>query len=223
MSPLSSVTATAAYARADAPEASRAAAAARAAARAAEERNAQAGDQAIGPAAAAAAVRDGLSTVAVVGAMGSLPAALGRMRDIALAASSGTLTDADRQTLQTEYSQLSRQVASVVGSVSGNAQATSTPDKRDDQEASSDAEGRSGTDDPGDTSARGAGRSDRAVRAKTASASGTVAAKRSESTPAAVHAAPHAAGARAAGVAMFQQHATAAATPARPQRLSAVA
>ena len=57
-----------------------------------------------------------LSTVAVAGAMNSLPAALNMMRNIVMASASGTLSDADRHALQTEYAQLTDKVASSVGS-----------------------------------------------------------------------------------------------------------
>ena len=76
-----------------------------------------------------------LSTVAVAGAMNSLPAALNMMRSIAMASAAGTLTDADRQALQTEYAQLTAKVASSVGSVSASGQAqtsTSHDDERED-------------------------------------------------------------------------------------------
>jgi hypothetical protein len=76
-----------------------------------------------------------LSTVAIAGAMNSLPLALNMMRNIAMASASGTLTDADRLTLQTEYAQLSAKVVSTVGSVSADAQAQSSTahdDKRED-------------------------------------------------------------------------------------------
>ena len=64
-----------------------------------------------------------LSTVAVAGAMNSLPAALNMMRSIAMASAAGSLSDADRQTLQTEYAQLTAKVVSSVGSVSAGEQA----------------------------------------------------------------------------------------------------
>lgn len=101
-------------------------------------------------AAAATAVREAttdvpdpmtsLSTLAVVGAMSSLPAALNMMRNIAMASASGTLTDADRQTLQAEYAQLTAKVVSSVGSAGAGAQSQSstTPgDDRDDNAANS--------------------------------------------------------------------------------------
>ena len=72
-----------------------------------------------------------LSTVAVAGAMNSLPAALNMLQRIATASASGTLSDADRQTLQTEYSQLTAKVVSSVGSVSAGEQAQ-TSTARDD-------------------------------------------------------------------------------------------
>ena len=80
---------------------------------------------------------DSLSTVAVAGAMDSLPAALNMMRSIAMASAAGTLSEADRQTLQSEYAQLTVQVASSVGSVSASQQAqTSTAhDQQRDAEA----------------------------------------------------------------------------------------
>ncbi len=64
-----------------------------------------------------------LSTVAVAGAMNSLPAALNMMRSIVMAAAAGTLSEADRQALQTEYAELSAKVASSVGSVGAGQQA----------------------------------------------------------------------------------------------------
>ena len=76
-----------------------------------------------------------LSTVAVAGAMNSLPAALNMMRNIAMASASGTLSEADRQALQTEYAQLTDKVASSVGSVGAGAQSqqsTAHDDKRED-------------------------------------------------------------------------------------------
>ncbi len=76
-----------------------------------------------------------LSTVAIAGAMNSLPAALNMMRNIAMASASGTLTDADRQTLQTEYAQLTAKVASSVGSASAgepSRQSTAHDDERED-------------------------------------------------------------------------------------------
>ena len=76
-----------------------------------------------------------LSTVAVAGAMNSLPAALNMMRSIAMASAAGTLSDADRQALQSEYAQLTAKVVSSVGSASAGAQAqqsTTHDDERDD-------------------------------------------------------------------------------------------
>ena len=73
-----------------------------------------------------------LSTVAVAGAMNSLPAALNMMRSIAMASAAGTLTDADRQTLQSEYAQLTAKVVSSVGSASA-AQQAQTSTAQDDQ------------------------------------------------------------------------------------------
>ena len=64
-----------------------------------------------------------LSTVAVAGAMNSLPAALNMLRNIVMASASGTLSEADRQTLQTEYAQLTAKVVSSVGSAGAGEQA----------------------------------------------------------------------------------------------------
>jgi hypothetical protein len=64
-----------------------------------------------------------LSTVAVAGAMHSLPAALGMLQRIVLASASGTLSDADRQNLQSEHAQLTAKVVSSVGSVGAGEQA----------------------------------------------------------------------------------------------------
>jgi hypothetical protein len=74
-----------------------------------------------------------LSTVAVAGAMNSLPAALNMLRNIAMASASGTLSDADRQTLQTEYAQLTAKVVSSVGSASAGAQAQQSTAHQDDE------------------------------------------------------------------------------------------
>ena len=76
-----------------------------------------------------------LSTVAVAGAMSSLPVALNMMQKIVLASASGTLTDADRQTLQSDYAQLTAKVVSSVGSVGAGEQAqtsTAHDGERDD-------------------------------------------------------------------------------------------
>ncbi len=119
--------------RADAADASRSAVSARSAAKAVELSNEAMGMRATGVQAAIPSMMVGLSTVAVVGAaLGSVPAALGRMRDIVVVASSGTLSDADRATLQSEYSQLSHQVSSAVGSASAGQQGSSSADRGDD-------------------------------------------------------------------------------------------
>ena len=65
-----------------------------------------------------------LPTVAIAGAMNSLPTALNMMQRIAMASASGTLTDADRQSLQSEYAQLTAKVVSSVGA--GDQAQTST-------------------------------------------------------------------------------------------------
>ena len=76
-----------------------------------------------------------LSTVAVAGAMNSLPAALNMMRNIAMASADGSLTDADRHALQSEYAQLNAHVVSSVGSASAgeaSRQSTTRDDERKD-------------------------------------------------------------------------------------------
>jgi hypothetical protein len=79
-----------------------------------------------------------LSTMAVAGAMNSLPAALNMMRSIAMASAAGTLSEADRQTLQSEYAQLTAKVVSSVGSVSAAEQAQNSLAR--DAERQKDAE-----------------------------------------------------------------------------------
>ena len=70
-----------------------------------------------------------LSTIAVAGAMSSVPAALEMMRSIALQSAAGSLSVTDRQTLHAEYAQLTAHVATTVGSVGAGEQAqTSTSD-----------------------------------------------------------------------------------------------
>lgn len=77
-----------------------------------------------------------LSTVAMAGAMNSLPAALDMMRSIAMASAAGTLSEADRQTLQSEYSQLTAKVVGSIGSVSAGEQAqTSARDQQRQEDA----------------------------------------------------------------------------------------
>ena len=78
-----------------------------------------------------------LSTVAMAGAMNSLPAALDMLRSIAMASAAGTLSDADRQALQSEYAQLSAKVVGSIGSVSAGEQAQ-TSTKHDDEREDSD-------------------------------------------------------------------------------------
>jgi len=88
-----------------------------------------------------------LSTVAVAGAMNSLPAALNMMRNIAMASASGTLSDADRLTLQTEYAQLTAKVVSSVGSVSAGAQAQQSTAHDDEREDNAENTWREDSDD----------------------------------------------------------------------------
>jgi hypothetical protein len=71
-----------------------------------------------------------LSTIAVAGAMSSVPAALEMMRSIALQSAAGTLSDTDRQTLHAEYAQLTAHVATKVGGV--GAGEPQTPARDDD-------------------------------------------------------------------------------------------
>jgi len=84
-----------------------------------------------------------LSTIAVAGAMSSVPAALEMMRSIALQSAAGTLSDTDRQTLHTEYAQLTAHVTTTVGRVdAGEPSQASTHD-----EARQDNAGRQGGDE----------------------------------------------------------------------------
>ena len=88
-----------------------------------------------------------LSTVAIAGAMNSLPAALNMMQRIAMASASGTLTDADRQTLQAEYAQLTAKVVSSVGSVGAGEQAQTSTTHDDEREDNAENTWREGSDD----------------------------------------------------------------------------
>lgn len=88
-----------------------------------------------------------LSTLAVVGAMNSLPAALNMMRNIAMASASGTLTDADRQTLQADYAQLSAKVVASVGSASAGAQTQSSTTRDNEREDNAENTWREDSDD----------------------------------------------------------------------------
>ncbi len=79
-----------------------------------------------------------LSTVAVAGAMHTLPATLGMLQRIAVASASGTLSDADQQNLQSEHARLTAKVVSSVGSVGAGEQAqtsTAHQDARDEHGA----------------------------------------------------------------------------------------
>ena len=86
-----------------------------------------------------------LSTVAVAGALNSLPAALNMMRNIALASAGGSLTEADRLALKTEYAQLS---ARVVGSVGAGDQAQTSTSRDDPRQNDAENTGREHGDDP---------------------------------------------------------------------------
>jgi hypothetical protein len=88
-----------------------------------------------------------LSTVAIAGALNSLPAALNMMRNIALASASGTLSDADRQTLQDEYAQLSTKVVSSVGSANAGAQTQSSTTHDDPRQDNAENTWRESSDD----------------------------------------------------------------------------
>ena len=88
-----------------------------------------------------------LSTVAVAGAMNSLPAAINMMRSIAMASAAGTLSDADRQTLQTEYAQLTAKVVSSVGSASASEQAELSKSRDDEREDNAENTWREDSDD----------------------------------------------------------------------------
>ena len=88
-----------------------------------------------------------LSTVAIAGAMSSLPAALNMLQRIAMASASGALTDADRQTLQTEYAQLTAKVVSSVGSVSAGEQAQTSTTHDDEREDNAENTWRESSDD----------------------------------------------------------------------------
>jgi flagellin-like hook-associated protein FlgL len=88
-----------------------------------------------------------LSTVAIAGAMNSLPAALNMMRNIAMASADGMLSEADRQTLQTEYAQLTANVASAVGSVSAGERAQTSTTHDDEREDNAENTWRQDSDD----------------------------------------------------------------------------
>jgi flagellin-like hook-associated protein FlgL len=88
-----------------------------------------------------------LSTVAMAGAMNSLPAALDMMRSIAMASAAGTLSDADRQALQSEYTQLSAKVVGSIGSVSASDQAQTSTTHDDEREDNAENTWREDSDD----------------------------------------------------------------------------
>jgi len=89
-----------------------------------------------------------LSTVAVAGAMHSLPAALGMLQRIVLASASGTLSDADRQNLQSEHAQLTAKVVSSVGSVGAGEQAQTSTAHEGRHDDNAGASGREHAHDP---------------------------------------------------------------------------
>jgi len=86
-----------------------------------------------------------LSTIAVAGAMSSVPAALEMMRSIALQSAAGTLSDTDRQTLHAEYAQLTAHVATKVGGV--GAGEPQTPARGDEPEDDAGNARRGSSDD----------------------------------------------------------------------------
>jgi hypothetical protein len=92
-------------------------------------------------------VMKSLSTIAVVGALGSVPAALSMMREIAIASASGTLSDADRRTLQDDYAQLSQKVVASVGAVDAGQHAESSAGHDDEKDDNSGNAFRESSDD----------------------------------------------------------------------------
>ena len=83
-----------------------------------------------------------LSTVAVAGAMSSVPAALEMMRSIALQSAAGRLSDTDRQALHAEYAQLTAHVATTVGNVGASqSQTPAGDDARGDNAGNSSRQG----------------------------------------------------------------------------------
>lgn len=88
-----------------------------------------------------------LSTVAVAGTMNSLPAALNMMRNIVMASASGTLSDADRQALQTEYAQLTDKVVGSVGSVGAGEQSQQSTAHDDERQGNAENTRREDSDD----------------------------------------------------------------------------
>lgn len=88
-----------------------------------------------------------LSTVAVAGAMSSLPAALDMLRSIAMASAAGTLSDADRQTLQAEYAQLTAHVVGTVGGVGAGQQSQTSTTHDDEREDNAGNTWREDSDD----------------------------------------------------------------------------
>jgi hypothetical protein len=82
-----------------------------------------------------------ISTLAVVNAsLGSAPATLAMMSDIAVASGSGTLSDADRSALQTQYAQLSQQFTATVGAASAGAQTSSSDQDSRDADAGANSQ-----------------------------------------------------------------------------------
>jgi hypothetical protein len=152
-----------------------------------------------------AGVSDGLSTVAAIGVtVGSIPAALCRMRDIAVASNSGTLSDTERAKLRSEYMDLNHQVVNAIGE-SGRTLAVTAP--KDAASSQDDAKGSSQQSaDPG------AGRDGQpaARRPVEQAAAGTPEAAAAAAThPAASARLQHVEAARPAVLAQFRQQAAA--------------
>jgi hypothetical protein len=75
-----------------------------------------------------------LSTVAVAGALNSVPATLNMMQHVAAASASGDLSEADMEQLAAAYAQLVDKIASVVGSSAANAQTSSSAGNDSEQD-----------------------------------------------------------------------------------------
>ena len=82
------------------------------------------------------------AAAALNAALGSAPATLAMMSDIAVASGSGTLSDEERQQLQAQYSQLTQQVASMVGSTSASAQSNAASDQQQPDGGDAQRQGR---------------------------------------------------------------------------------
>jgi hypothetical protein len=151
-----------------------------------------------------AGVADGLSTVAAIGVtVGSIPAALCRMRDIAVASNSGTLSDTERAKLRSEYMDLNHQVENAIGesgrtlAVTAPRDAASSQDGTKDSSQQHDADPGAGRD--GKTPAQGSAAVAKGDPAVASMAAPSVAATRPQ----------HIEAARPAVLAQFRQQAAA--------------